>query len=481
MTVVGVTGISGCLGRQLLQQLEVDPDVSAVVGIDLRPPPDPTLKLSFYAHDVSQPFGQLFQRHGVQVAIHLAATADPDRAREESTNVAGAREFLAACDQTGARVVCVVSSAMAYGAIPGPAEVLYEGAPLRAEAAPGFVRDKVAMEDLCYEYVKTHPDTCLQIVRPCPLIGPHADNFLTRLLDARLVLAPLGADPPLQLVHEDDATRAIYRLIKTEKVGVFNLAGDGVLTLGQMARLAERRVLRLPLWLLRGLSWLGWRLGLRLFPRVPPRLWDYLRWPCLVAPIKLRAELGLLFRYDSAQAFLDWLEARSGGELPRQLGWSLDDDLEDLEDEDLLPPLESDTPAPEGDVPVEATTPGWGDTVRSGEDEAPTPVVQTLAQLEAAQQEADPGDGDGPSAQAEEDGEPSAALGDGGSAAAEPPGEDRDSLAEEAPGTDPLPAGQADDAPADDAPTGDARADDAPAGDDDAAVTADGADDAQRV
>lgn len=383
MTVVGVTGISGCLGRQLLQQLEVDPDVSSVVGIDLVAPPDPALKLSFYPQDVARPFGELFERHGVQVAIHLAAAVDPDRAREEATNVAGTREFLAACSRSRARVVCVLSSAMTYGAQPGPAEVLYEGAPLRAESAPDHVRDKVAMEELCYEYVKTHPDTCLQIVRPCTVIGPSATSHLTRLLGARLVLAPLGVDPPLQLVHEDDATRAIYRLVKTEKVGVFNLAGDGVLTLGQMARLAERRVLRLPMWLLRGLSWLGWRLGLRAFPSLPPRLWTYLRWPCLVAPIKLRTELGIMFRYDSAQAFLDWLEARSGGELPRQLGWSLDDDLEELDDEDFLPPLEEEPPPPGVDLPpIEATTPGWGDTAR-GEDDAPTPVVQSLGELQA--------------------------------------------------------------------------------------------------
>jgi UDP-glucose 4-epimerase len=383
VTVVGVTGIAGCLGRQLLQQLEVDPDLSSVVGLDLRPVPDPALKLSFYQRDVSQPFGELFQQHRVQVAIHLAATSDPDRAREEATNVAGTREFLAACHQSGARVVCVLSDAMAYGIRPGAGpEVQYEGAPLRTDAAPAYVRDKAAMEDLCYEYVKTHPDTCLQIVRPCLVVGPNSQNFLTRLLESRLVLAPLGADPPLQLVHEDDATRAIYRLIKSDRVGVFNLAGDGVLTLGQMARLAERRVLRLPLPLLRFLSWLGWSLGLRPFPRLPGALWSFLRWPWVVAPLKLRQEIGLLFRHDSAQAFLDWLEARSGGELPRQLGWApLDDDLEELEDEDL-PALESELPA------AEVTTPGWGDTaLPAGDDlaDGPTPRVQTEAELAAGE------------------------------------------------------------------------------------------------
>lgn len=363
MTVVGITGVAGCLGRQLLQQMEVDPDISGVVGLDLNPVADPTLKLSFYQRDVAQPFAELFARHKVQVAVHLAATADPDRKREEATNLEGTRQFLAACHETKARVVCVVSSAMAYGARPGPTEVQYEGAPLRPEQGPEFVRDKMRIEELCYEYVKTHPDVCLQIVRPCLVIGPNADNFLTRMLDRRMVFAPMGADPPLQLVHEDDATRAIYRLLKTERVGVFNVAGDGVLTLSQMARLAEKRLVRLPLPLLRLLSWLGWRMGISWLPSVPPGLWAFLRWPWLVAPLKLRTEAAFLFRYDSPQAFLDWLEARTGGELPRPIGWVPDDEEvvieEELIQEDLpaesdatdTPPLDDDT-----DTPVPA---GW--------------------------------------------------------------------------------------------------------------------------
>lgn len=374
MTVVGITGVAGCLGRQLLQQMEVDPDISGVVGLDLKPVPDPALKLSYYQRDIAQPFAELFQRHKVQVAVHLAATADPDRGREEATNLEGTRQFLAACHEASARVVCVVSSAMAYGARPGPTEVQYEGAPLRTEQGPEFVRDKMRVEELCYEYVKTHPDVCLQIVRPCLVIGPGVDNFLTRMLDRRVVLAPMGADPPLQLVHEDDATRAIYRLIKTERVGVFNVAGDGVLTLSQMARLAEKRVVRLPLPLLRLFSWLGWRLGLSWFPRIPPGLWSFLRWPWLVAPLKLRTEAAFLFRYDSPQAFLDWLENRSGGELPRSPEWdAFPEDLDDVDEliqEELPPGAEAPAGAPAEDETPTPVPAGWS----LGEPGSPAPL-----------------------------------------------------------------------------------------------------------
>jgi len=421
VSVIAITGVSGCLGSQLVQQTEIDDDVEAVIGLDVAPfRAERPAKLELHERSVTEPFADLFRERGVDVAIHLAHASDgdaPTRARQREVNVEGTRRFLEACDAAGVRVVCFVSCAMAYGARPENAEsYLYEGSLLEPNAGSGHATDAAEMEALCYGYISGHPDVCLQIVRPTTIIGPHARNHLTRMLAGRFMVGPAGDDPPLQLVHEDDATRAIYRLVKLEKVGVFNLAADGALTLSQIARLSERRLVRLPRPLLWLFLWLGWRLG---FAASSPALIPYLVHPWLIAPIKVKAEAMFMFRFDAARAFLDYVEAE--GE-PLELGRGFlgmdDDDVDDIDD-DELDELEVD-----GDDAGEAVTPLVGTRVVLEEAGRPTIELEGSANDAAdapgaadAPADGDPPDGDAGAADAPADGDPpDGDAGAGGSA-----------------------------------------------------------------
>ena len=87
----------------------------------------------------------------------------------------------------------------------------------------------------------------MTIVRPCMVMGPRADNFMTRVwtdepYDAR------SADPenPIQFVHEDDLIEALLLLLEGSQGGVFNVAGSGWLTVGECQRIAGLTARRLP-------------------------------------------------------------------------------------------------------------------------------------------------------------------------------------------------------------------------------------------
>jgi UDP-glucose 4-epimerase len=333
LTVVAITGISSGIGPALLSQLEVDPEVRTIVGLDVEPPPPAGEKLIFHRRSVTEPFDDLFAEAKVTVAVHLAFDDDPrDRARAEAVNVAGTKNLLAACHAAKVGALVVLSSASAYGSRPDNPEYLYEGAPLRATPACPTAWDHLRRETLAYEYVRDHPTVRLIILRCAPIVGPTTGAALNRLLGGPLVVAPSGTDPVLQLVHEDDATRAIQRLVKTNHIGVFNLAADGFMTLSQAARLVERPLVRLPLTLLRLGLWLGRRLGLFGLDQVGPGVLEQALHPCIIAPVKVKSEGGLMLRYDTPRAFLAWLEARSGG---RRLPAEEDDEPEDLDDDEL--------------------------------------------------------------------------------------------------------------------------------------------------
>ena len=329
-----MTGIAGYLGRELAATLDVDETTEHVLGIDVAPYVSPSQKIAFVQKSVEEPLGDLFVEHKVDAAIHLAFCLDPvrDRAKEERVNIEGTKSFLDACSRAKVGTVLVLSSATAYGAHEDNPQVLYEGAPLRAMPDFPYAHDKVRVEELCYEFARTNPEACLIIVRPCVIIGPHVSNFISRMLEKPILFAARGYDPPVQLVHEDDAVRAIFRLLKFRKMGVFNLAADGALTLSRVAQMANRHIFRLPLFLLRFIMKLGWNMGWTRVTEAPPGYLDFALYPWLISNVKLKTELLFLFKFDALRAFQDYLDARA-----EQLGLPRknDDLLLDVEDEDL--------------------------------------------------------------------------------------------------------------------------------------------------
>jgi UDP-glucose 4-epimerase len=340
--VVAITGVSSGLGAQLLAQVLCDPEVTRVVALGPTPPPElahPAIagdpeRVVFVRRGSSEPWEDVFVRNGVDTAIHVALT-DPlrDRALEEAATLGTTRRFLEACHAVDAPVVCVVTSAAAYGAHADNADYLFEGAALRPNPGLPHAVDAARAEALCYEYAGRHPEVCLTLVRTCPVIGPGAGGFWVRLLERPWYLAPAGHEPVLQLVHEDDATRAVWRLVKQRRIGVFNVAGDGYVTLTQAARVLDRRVVRVPVLLFRLLVWLAWRL---LGSEVPPGMVPFFLHPWLVNPTKVKTDALFMFRYDSPRALLDWVEARDAaahGAAP--IFAAPDDEVEDLDDEVL--------------------------------------------------------------------------------------------------------------------------------------------------
>jgi UDP-glucose 4-epimerase len=363
---VAITGIAGYLGRELAAQFDIDPLTKRVLGLDVAPYTPPSEKVVFVQRSVEEPFADLFVEHKVDAAIHLAFVVDPthDRAREQRINIEGTRHFLDACAKAKVKTVLVASSAAAYGARSDNPEVLYEGAPLRATPDIGYAHDKVRIEELCYEFAKSNPDVCLQIVRPCIVIGPHADHLGARLLRSRIILAPRGYNPPIQLIHEDDAVRAIVKLLRSRQFGVFNLAADGAVTYRKIAEIADSRIVRLPRFLFRWLISLGWRLGWRWLAAFPPSYLDYFCHRCVVSNIKLKTELLFLFKYDATRALRHFLEGEADPivTVPDHLRLAEDEDEEDEEEEDQeeedeLEEIVEAEPAPSPAPPVEGGPP----------------------------------------------------------------------------------------------------------------------------
>lgn len=310
-----ITGVSGYFGSRLVQQLEVDSDIESIVGIDIVEPAYSNRKLRFYKMDVNDfSLPDLVRKEKVDSIFHFSFILNPihDSEKMFRTNVNGTRHILDICHRLKIKKILVTSSASAYGAHPDNPEFLKETDPLRGNEDFQYARDKKIIDELCQDYMKTHRDTLFILVRPCIVLGQHVNNYISRSIRRNIIFTVRGYDPCLQFVHEDDLTRILYVLMKKEKGGVFNIAGDGKIRLSEIIKLANLREIKLPYRLARFIGSMLWTTHLY---DSPPSVLPYIMYPWMVDTTLLKSTIGGdIFKYDTKSTLLEFLK-RSQHEL----------------------------------------------------------------------------------------------------------------------------------------------------------------------
>lgn len=297
---IAITGVGGYLGACLLERLAAEG--VDVLGVDLRPPPVARPVAEFVRQDVSVPCDALFRGRSVDAVVHLAFLVAPRRdwAAARKVNVGGAENVLRACAAAGVRQVVYLSSTTVYGAHPDNPVPLTEGSPLRPVRGFQYGWHKAEAERLFQRFAAERPEARLAVLRGCVVLGPHADNFITRSFFQPVMLGVSGHDPPLQFVHEDDVAEVLLRVLSDEVRGVLNLAAPGVLSYSEVARRAGRRLAWLPARLLAALTDITWRL--RLQSQGTSAGLAFIRYPWVASGEKLQRELGYTFRYGTPEA-----------------------------------------------------------------------------------------------------------------------------------------------------------------------------------
>lgn len=258
---IAITGSSGYLGSRLVARLSRDPDVEAIVGIDLRPPPDPPAKLHFHERDITAMFADVFEDELIDTAVHLAFVVGPsrDEAGVRRVNVGGTKRFLEACRARGVGHVVYLSSTAAYGAWADNPVPLTEGSPLRPNEDFQYSRDKAETDRLFQGFGEVTADACVTIIRGCPVIGPGGHGAVGARVFQPVMVRIAGHDPPMQFLHEDDVVRMLVHVVKERTGGIFNAAGDGLVRYSQLARLAHKPMVVLPRQILAPLMQAAWR------------------------------------------------------------------------------------------------------------------------------------------------------------------------------------------------------------------------------
>lgn len=320
---VAVTGGSGFLGSSVVAALSAEGH--RVTSLDVRPVADPPPGVSHRILDVTdavlvdRTIGEL----APDVVVHLAAIVTPgkapDRAREHAVDVGGSENVVAACLRHGVRRLVVASSGAAYGYhrdagaahapdIDGvPTGWLCEVDPLRGNPEFAYSHHKRLVEELLARTRSSHPELEQVILRIGTILGAGVDNQITALFERPRLLRIAGAPSPFVFVWDTDVAAAVVRAVTGPATGAFNVAGDGAVTITQIAAELNKPVLTVPAPVVReALRVARW---LRLTPYGPEQV-RFLQFRPVLWNRRLIEVLGHRPEKTSLEAFRAWARLR---------------------------------------------------------------------------------------------------------------------------------------------------------------------------
>ena len=314
-----VTGGGGYLGRQVIAALAGQPDGgvagdTAIVSLDVRevPQAERLPGVDYATADICDPaLVDLLCRHRITTVVHLAAIVTPgrraNRAFEYRVDVEGTRNVLLACVAAGVGHVIVSSSGAAYGYHPDNPAWLSETDAIRGNHEFAYSWHKRLVEEMLADYRERAPQLRQTVFRIGTILGETVANQITALFDKPRPLAIAGADSPFVFIWDQDVVGAIVQAIRTGRDGIYNVAGDGALTIHQIAQRMGKRCRVLPPALLQAALWLGKAVGATQYG---PEQLRFLRYRPVLDNRRLKEVFGYTPRKSSAEVFDFWWAAR---------------------------------------------------------------------------------------------------------------------------------------------------------------------------
>jgi UDP-glucose 4-epimerase len=196
--------------------------------------------------------------------------------------------------------VIVTSSGAAYGYHPDSPRPLREDHPLRGNPEFAYSDHKRLVEEMLALHRAEHPELRQLIFRPGTVLGDQAANQITALFEKPFVLGVRGSDTPFVFIWDRDVVACLRKGVEENRTGIYNLAGDGVLTLQEIAARIGKPYLPLPAALVRGALALLHPIGLS---RYGPEQIDFLRYRPVLSNERLKSEFGYTPQLSSAEVF----------------------------------------------------------------------------------------------------------------------------------------------------------------------------------
>ena len=331
---VAVTGPTGEIGKPFVDALERCDGVVSIRGMARRPfdPADHGWKKAEYRQ------GDILDRGavgdlvaGADVVVHLAFVIVAGQGKSREINLTGSRNVFEAAVAAKARRLVYTSSVAAYGFDPSLPALLTENVEVIGDERHPYSAQKAEVEAVLAKAL-SGSKTEAYVFRPCIVAGPQAQLLVESVpmsgigrhfpgpvrsvFDRLPVLRPVLPDPGIlfQLVHHDDVASALCAgVLGRGEPGVYNLAGEGELTISDLAHELGWHAVPAPKQAVDATAELVARL-----PFLPDQAsWvEAMRRPVLMDSSRARKKLSWRPKHDAPETLQETVAAHRAGELP---------------------------------------------------------------------------------------------------------------------------------------------------------------------
>jgi len=296
MTRILITGAGGNVGRALLAGLAGHEVLATDVARGYE-------RLDVTGGDTDRVIGTFRP----EVVVHLASIVTPPKGStrdfEWRVDVQGSRNVLDACLAHDVRRLVVTSSGAAYGYHPDNPVPLREADPVRGNVEFAYSDHKRQVEEMLAEARASHPALEQVVLRVGTVLGEGVDNQITALFRRPRLLKVAGSGSPFVFIWTEDLARILIRAATDGPAGIFNVAGDGALTVDDLAAAMGKPVLTLPAWALKAALGVARPLG---FSRYGPEQVRFLQYRPVLDNTALKRVFGYTPERTSAQVFDLW-------------------------------------------------------------------------------------------------------------------------------------------------------------------------------
>jgi UDP-glucose 4-epimerase len=310
-----VTGASGLIGHQVVALLAADRgELETIVAMDLRPVPDQDriAGVNYLTGDIRDPkLADELSGNEIDTVVHLAAVVTPgkdsSRDLEYSIDVLGTKNVLDCALRTGVTHLIYTSSGAAYGYHEDNPTPLLETSPLRGNEEFAYSHHKRLVEEMLEAARTDHPELTQLIFRPGTILGERVANPITAIFERPVIVGIRGSESPFVIIWDEDVARCIVEGIRERRAGIYNLTGDGTITLAEIAQSIGKPYLALPSVVLEGVLLVAKTLGLT---KTGPEQVKFLRYRPVLSNDRLKTEFGFSPSYTSKECFEKFRQLR---------------------------------------------------------------------------------------------------------------------------------------------------------------------------
>lgn len=306
MKSVLIIGIQGALAKITAELLIKRQPQIRIHGVDSRKIDELSNRTQLTAQQMKYTrtnFEKIFREYNFDTVLHLGRLGHSPVAGNISKridiNLVGTNTILELAHKFHSKKVVILSTHHVYGAHGDNSMFLKEDAPLRGSFKYAELRDVVEMDQMCTNWMwknQNHIETV--VLRPCNIIGPQIKNSITQYLKTPYAPLPIDYNPMFQFVHEFDMASIIVASAETLKTGIYNVAGDDVVSLHEASAIVGMRKLKVPIIVVEQLAKIMTPVW-----KFPTYLIDYLKFPATLDNSEIKKNLGdHIFRFSAKEA-----------------------------------------------------------------------------------------------------------------------------------------------------------------------------------